>query len=114
MPYISKNTFGFLFECIATMLLVLKGYAILKRRYKVAQGEIDIIARKGNMIIFVEAKARKKHFNYYPPVRYNQIRRIQNAANIFLMKHKLYNKVPIRFDVFLLSGLSIKHIKNVW
>lgn len=45
-------------ETVAVWFLRLKGYKILVRRYKTKVGEIDIIARRGNKIIFTEVKAR--------------------------------------------------------
>ena len=45
-------------ESIAALFLMAKGYAILARRARTKVGEIDIIARKGDTLIFVEVKAR--------------------------------------------------------
>ena len=52
--------FGLFAEKIAILLLRLKGYQILKWRYKSYYGEIDIVAKKSRVIIFVEVKARIK------------------------------------------------------
>ena len=50
--------FGLNAETVAALWLRLKFYKILERRYRIREGEIDIIARRGNLIIFVEVKAR--------------------------------------------------------
>jgi putative endonuclease len=52
------HLFGLKAESIAVMLLRLKGYSIVARRYAVSGGEIDLIARRGGAIAFVEVKAR--------------------------------------------------------
>ena len=111
---LSKNSLGLLFEIVAMIMLFFKGYTILKRRYKTPQGELDIVAKKGNTIVFVEVKARSKDPKDYGFIRNNQVMRIKNAANKFLIAHRMYNKVPVRFDLITLSNTSISHIKNAW
>ena len=48
---------GHVSEWIAAAYLFLKGYRILARRYRTKLGEIDIIARKGDLAVFIEVKA---------------------------------------------------------
>ncbi|HTA77617.1 MAG TPA: YraN family protein, partial [bacterium] len=45
----------------AAAYLRLKGYSVLERNYRVPQGEIDLVARKGDILVFVEVKARKNN-----------------------------------------------------
>ena len=47
-------------EWIGALILTLKGYRILARRFRVHSGEIDLIARRGDVIAFIEVKARSE------------------------------------------------------
>lgn len=93
---------------------MLKGFRILDSRYKTFCGEIDIVAKKGNLIVFVEVKTRKDIEKCYNAIRLKQIRRIQNASNIFLKKNKQFSEYDIRYDVILISSWKFPiHLKNV-
>ena len=50
--------FGLRAERVAALWLLLKGYRILARQFRIAGGEIDIVARRGGVVAFVEVKAR--------------------------------------------------------
>ncbi|MCX6551127.1 MAG: YraN family protein [Acidobacteria bacterium] len=87
-------------EDLACQALVRLGYAILARRYHTRVGEIDIVARDGAAVVFVEVKARSST-RYGRPAeavtRWKQ-RRIGLMAQHFLSRHRLHG-VPCRFDV---------------
>ncbi|MDR2068187.1 MAG: YraN family protein [Holosporaceae bacterium] len=106
-----KGIFG---ELTAALLLTIKGYIILARRYKTSCGEIDIIARKGDVIAFVEVKYRKSLTKCYEAIRNKQIRRIVRASEIFLCKNPDLRSNFIRYDVILVPDWNLpKHIKNI-
>lgn len=113
---ISKHKLGIWSEYLAILFLRLKFYDILCTRYKTYLGEIDIVARKGNTIIFVEVKARRNLNPNYEVVSKNQINRIKRAAMSYISSRRCYNKTSdIRFDLIVISKLvSINHIKNAW
>lgn len=78
----------------------LKGYRIIARNFSCRYGEIDIIAQKGNEIVFVEVKTRK-NANFAAArefVDFHKQQRIKNTAEIFIAQHKLTESY-IRFDV---------------
>src|SRR3954468_19557126 len=87
-------------EDLAARELEARGYAILKRRYRVAAGEIDIVARDGATLVVVEVKARgSREFGSaaeaVTPVKQRKLIRL---AEEYLMRHHLQD-CPCRFDV---------------
>jgi len=87
-------------ENLACAELERRGYAILERRYRTRFGEIDVIARDGDTIVFVEVKARMgEEFGGGAAAitRWKQ-RRVAQMAVDYLSRHRLHNG-PCRFDV---------------
>jgi putative endonuclease len=84
----------------ACRALIRHGYAILARRYRTRIGEIDIVAREGEVVVFVEVKARSSDRFGHPTeaVTVWKQRRIILMAQHFLARHRLQNR-PCRFDV---------------
>lgn len=102
-------------ETAAAIWLSLKGYKIIKRRYKTPVGEIDIIARRRNLLAVVEVKARASESEALESVRPQSRRRIENAARHFLARHPGYAAFDVRFDVIAVSGaISVLHLDNAW
>jgi len=113
----NKNV-GKIGEDIACKYLIEKGYAILERNYVEKGGEIDIIARNGREIIFVEVKARcsKKNGDGIESITWQKIRHIKNVSKIYIFKKRLFN-YSIRYDAidinFSRTSHSINHIKAI-
>jgi putative endonuclease len=106
---------GMLAEVMAIVLLTLKCYRVLERRYKTQAGEIDIIAIRGRTLTFIEVKKRMNYHQAAESITQKQQRRIHNAAEIFLGRNQLYSSCQMRFDAILISnGLFPIHIKNAW
>jgi putative endonuclease len=87
-------------EDLACGMLRRQGYAILARRYRTRLGEIDIVARDGGTVVFVEVKTRQggafgDGAEAVGPVKQ---RRISTMALHYLARHRLVD-VPVRFDV---------------
>ena len=103
-------------EALAKEYLINIGYNIVQLNYKNKIGEIDIIAKDGNTIVFVEVKTRQSTRFGYPreAVNYYKQQKIRNVAVGYLKFKSLYEKVPIRFDVIDIIGTSITHIKNAF
>jgi putative endonuclease len=87
-------------EKVACQYLIDQGYSILDRNCRCGRGEIDIVARDGRHICFVEVKARRDLRHGYPreAVGLWKQQQIKNIAQIYIMKKKLYNE-SFRFDV---------------
>jgi putative endonuclease len=90
-------------ESRAAALLLAKGYRILARRFRTPHGEIDIVARKRNLIAFVEVKARASLDEAAYSVTPRQQNRISNAAQAWLMTHPEHAEFDMRFDVVLIA-----------
>lgn len=102
-------------EGLAALYLRLKGYRVLKRRYKKPVGEIDLIVKKGRRIVFVEVKARANQTRAIESITPHQQKRINRAAQIFLQEHPAFNSCDTRFDVVLISPFSWpQHIPSAW
>jgi putative endonuclease len=115
----SKKTyqFGFFAEKYVMIFLWIKGYKILKHRYRSNFGEIDIIAKKNNFIIFVEVKARYKKINIENVLNFHQIERIKKSAEHFISKNQRLQNCARRFDFIEVRPLflfifAIKHRIN--
>lgn len=83
----------------AALYLRLRGYRIIERNFRCRQGEIDLIARKGDAVVFVEVKLRKnaEHGEAREFVTAAKQRRIVSAAELWLMKNRC--ELQPRFDV---------------
>ena len=116
---ISSPCGGKLAEFWARLWLRCHGYRILAANYRTGRGthagEIDIIALRRNMIIFVEVKKRSGLDKAAYAIRPAQQQRIIRGAEAFLQKHPAYQNCDVRFDAVLVSfPLWIRHIKNAW
>lgn len=96
----SRQTLGILGEELACRELHRRGYAILARRHCSRFGEIDIVAREGETIVFVEVKARvgEAFGGAAAAVTVVKQRRVAQMAVEYLARHRLAG-CPCRFDV---------------
>jgi len=105
---------GHLAELRAVWRLRLAGYSILDRRYKTRLGEIDIVARRGGILAFVEVKARADYDKAGFSLHTRQFGRVARAASLFLAHHPRYAAHSVRFDAILVVGLWPRHLPDVW
>ena len=103
-------------EQAAATYLTKHGYQICARNFRVPVGEIDIIAEHDDVLAFVEVKTRRGLRCGFPAqaVTYYKQQKIRKIASLYLTKHNLYEKVPIRFDVIDILGEKVTHIKNAF
>lgn len=90
-------------ESRAAAWLIAKGYRILARRFRTPHGEIDIVARRRNLLAFVEVKARASLDDAAYAVTPRQQQRIVAAAQVWLMTHPEHANFELRFDVVLVA-----------
>lgn len=108
-------------EIFASSYLCKKGYKIVAKNYRCKLGEIDVIARKGNVLIFCEVKTRqdKKFGEPFEAVAAYKQRRLRRLAEHYLLRHPSNNLI-FRFDVIsILAGWDgklkeILHIENAF
>jgi putative endonuclease len=91
----------------AAALLIAKGYRILSRRFRTPYGEIDIVARKRELLAFVEVKARTSLDEAAYAVTPRQQQRIIDAAQAWLMTHPEHAEFELRFDAILVAPRSL-------
>ena len=99
----------------AAFFLRLKGFRILARGYKVPVGEIDIVARRGNLLAFIKVKARSTLDGAAEALNARQRRRIARAADWFLAARPEMLGCELRFDLMLIAPWRIPvHIGDAW
>src|SRR6478736_886172 len=94
-------------EDLAVAELERRGYAILTRRYRTRHGEIDIVARDGDTIVFVEVKAKEtdEFGTASEAVTVRKQRRVISMAVDYLARNRLTSS-PCRFDVVAIDGIG--------
>lgn len=98
-------------ERIAVLSLRLKGYRILARRFKTRMGEIDIIARRGRFIAFIEVKQRPARELCEAAVTEETRARVRRAAEAWLQRHERYRYCEMRYDlIFVVPGRWPVHL----
>jgi putative endonuclease len=90
-------------ESRAAVMLIAKGFRILSRRWKSPAGEIDIVARRRSLLVFVEVKARARLDDAAWSVTGRQRARIAAAAEAWLATYGDANIRDIRFDAMLVA-----------
>ena len=110
-----RQSLGKLGEDLACAELKRRGYEILERRYRTRFGEIDIIARHGAAIVFIEVKARagSKFGSAAAAVTAWKQRRVASRALEFLARRRFLDR-PCRFDVVTVDILDGKMAIEVY
>ncbi len=99
----------------AVWRLRLAGYRVLARNFRVPSGEIDLIVRRGNVLAFVEVKARASYEVAAEAILPQQQLRIRNAALTFLARRPDLADLEMRFDVVLVTPRRLpRHVCDAW
>jgi putative endonuclease len=102
-------------EAVATGMLVAAGYRIVERNFRCDIGELDIIARDGDVLVFVEVRSRATddHGHAAEMVDRNKQRRVTRVASYYLLSvDPDYDEC--RFDVVAITGTDVELIKDAW
>lgn len=102
-------------EFLAALALMVKGYRIVARRYRTKLGEIDLIARKGDLVAIVEVKARPTLEEAMDAVGRESEWRIEGAADLWLARQRDYGRLSMRFDlVAVLPRRWPVHVEDIF
>lgn len=101
-------------ERLAAWYLRLKGWKVLARRAKTPRGEVDLIVRRGRMVVFVEVKWRATSEQLDEAIDERRLRRVAGAAEALAPRFVKAGDLQ-RIDVLLLApGRLPRHIVNAW
>lgn len=112
----NRRRIGTAYENQAVLFLEGKGYQIVERNYTIRQGEIDLVARDGEYLVFVEVKFRSSGeagaaLQAVTPAKQ---RRLIYAARSYLCRRGYDEWTPCRFDVLAFEGERVYHIENAF
>lgn len=112
----NKRAVGAAYERLAGDKLGQMGYKVLEYNYRCRAGEIDIVARDGEYLAFVEVKYRSDPAHGDPALSVNgkKQKRISRAASCYCAEHGYGGSAPCRFDVASICGGEFRIIKNAF
>ncbi|MEF3255700.1 MAG: YraN family protein [Deferribacterales bacterium] len=109
-----KQLMGKIGEDEASEFLKKKGFSILEKNFRSRFGEIDIICKKGDLIVFVEVKMRNSNFygTGFEAITSSKKNKLIKTAEYFILKYK--KDCLYRFDVISIDNGNIVHIENAF
>lgn len=106
---------GHMAEYLAAAFLLLKGYRILAIRHRTKLGEIDIVARKGDLAVFVEVKSRRGAQEAIDAVSFSSQKRIRAASDLWLARQPDFALMSQRYDIVaMLPGRWPQHFPDAF
>ena len=114
--HINKRKIGTAYERLAGEYLKQQGYEIIEYNFRCRLGEIDIIARDGQYLVFLEVKYRTGNGTGNPLEAVNKAKQwtISKVALYYCVTHGYGEATPCRFDVAAILGDKIKVVKNAF
>ena len=108
-------------EAMAAAHLQAKGYQILLRQYKCKPGEIDIVAQKDDVLVFVEVKnhSEASYYDALDALTPSKIKKLLRAAEHYLWENHVEDDMQVRFDVVAIDRKAgqaprIQHIEDAF
>jgi putative endonuclease len=111
---LSDQRYGRLAETMAAWALRLRGYRIVGRNVRVGGREVDLLARRGPVLVVCEVKARRGSLFGGPTeaVGPHKRRRLREAAEMLMADDPSVERV--RFDVIAVSGFGVRHLPEAF
>lgn len=112
----NTRSLGTKMESEAKAYLIRNGYEIIANNFRCNLGEIDLIAKDKEYLVFIEVKYRSSTKNGLPheSVDHRKIRRIVNTARFYMLQHGYPEFTPCRFDVVVFLEEQIELIQNAF
>ena len=112
----SRRSVGKKYEELACRYLRAEGYQIRETNFRCRSGEIDIVAEDGRELVFIEVKYRSGDAAGDPleSVNYKKQRVISRTAAYYMLKHRIPETAPCRFDVVGVTPQKVTVIKNAF
>ena len=108
------ETFGRRGENIAAWWLRLQGWRIVGTRVRTPRGEVDLVARRGKTLAFIEVKARARDFDLAHAIDHPRLKRVAAAAEILYPRYAK-GAENVRIDVILVAPWRLPHhLVGVW
>lgn len=101
-------------ETLAAFAYRLKGFEILDRRFRAAGGEIDLVARKGPLLVFAEVKRRADVDAAIFAVTFRNRRRMEAAVKSWLARHPRLARSDVRYDIAAVTGWRVEIAAGAW
>jgi putative endonuclease len=99
-------------EDLATAFLEQEGYLIVERNYFARKlGEIDIIAQKGEVLLFIEVNSGRAEFDPVYNVTPGKLRKVINSAHYYMKSKQI--DTPFSVDALIIRGDEVEFIENV-
>ncbi len=112
----NNRAVGSEYEKIARTYIEDKGYKLIESNYRCKQGEVDIIAKDKDYLVFIEVKYRSNAKKGSPieAVDFRKQMRISKVARYYMYEKRLADSTPVRFDVIGILKTDITYIENAF
>jgi len=101
-------------EALAALWLQLKGWSVIGRRVRTPRGEVDLVARRGKVLAFIEVKARATAAEAELSLDDYRLRRVAAAAEALAPRYQCPGD-DIRIDaIYIVPRRLPRHIPNIW
>ncbi|MEN3929899.1 YraN family protein [Microvirga sp. W0021] len=109
------HRYGYFAEWLVLLLLMLKGYRLLARRYAVQGGEIDLIMRRGQLVVFIEVKARRDLQSAIHAIDHRKWRKFARTVRVWLQRNPWACEYSLRCDAaYIINGWRMHYIEDAF
>lgn len=112
----NKRSVGTQFEQVAVQYICERGYVLIEQNFQCRTGEIDIIAKEKEYLVFIEVKYRTNTAKGLPQeaIDTRKMRKITRTAQYYMLINRIPMDTPCRFDVVIILNQEITLIQNAF